>query len=308
MDYKRDFFFTDKINKNSNINVKSWLYFKVFHEEFNSLDFHTVKRRLSNLKKSLEANALSKSKKRSGKQSFAKKSKTEKAIKVANNFARVSFQDDSNTSQTNCLPNQVLQPSNCCLQAYTNSSHNFNNVSMLSLPSNNYGSSNTTTFSQSSSNFHTHSESAPIGEQLSCSSHSHQPFNPLNLQSLGSNSVPSSYYLYLGRVSNLIPLPSSSSSSTTTTNVQQSQQAVSFTPGTILHQHLCYPQCNDEKFSAFSNMQYQLASTSNLLHSTRPSSGVLTQRPLNSPLLQSTVDQNYHSSLLPQSPNVNLMY
>lgn len=41
--------------KDYDAKVKSWLYFKVFHEEFKSMDFNTVKRKLSDLRKSLEA-------------------------------------------------------------------------------------------------------------------------------------------------------------------------------------------------------------------------------------------------------------
>jgi len=42
------------IIKGHEIKIKVWLYSKVFHEEFKSLDYNTVKRKLSDLRKSLE--------------------------------------------------------------------------------------------------------------------------------------------------------------------------------------------------------------------------------------------------------------
>lgn len=47
-------FFSDKIVKGYNAKVKAWVYFKVFHEEFKSLDYNVVKRKLPDVRKTLE--------------------------------------------------------------------------------------------------------------------------------------------------------------------------------------------------------------------------------------------------------------
>ncbi|KAF2352110.1 hypothetical protein FHG87_017137 [Trinorchestia longiramus] len=49
---------SDKLNKDYDAKVKPWVYFKVFHEEFKSLDLQTIKRRLADLRRSLSANSI----------------------------------------------------------------------------------------------------------------------------------------------------------------------------------------------------------------------------------------------------------
>lgn len=49
------FFFSDKLDKDYDAKVKPWVYFKVFHDEFKSPDLQKVKRRLCDLRRSLES-------------------------------------------------------------------------------------------------------------------------------------------------------------------------------------------------------------------------------------------------------------
>ncbi|XP_018015946.1 uncharacterized protein LOC108672734 isoform X2 [Hyalella azteca] len=49
---------SDKLDKDYDAKVKPWVYFKVFHEEFKSLDLQSVKRRLSDVRRSLAGPSL----------------------------------------------------------------------------------------------------------------------------------------------------------------------------------------------------------------------------------------------------------
>ncbi|KAG7175562.1 hypothetical protein Hamer_G025513 [Homarus americanus] len=224
---------TDKVIKDYDAKVKSWLYFKVFHEEFKSMDFNTVKRKLSDLRKSLEASgALQATKKKTTKQSRPRPRPQE------NQVARNATPIDASTSslgvavsaapatqmggymgqQPPTLPPN-LQLSVLGLQHLGNNSHAgaaFNPTAAAQQP-----------------------QQQPLNLQTGGGGEQPQPL-PLNLHSMGGH-MPS-YYLSLGHMSNLISLPVSSGGGVQGANTQSGNfpgqhNMQQFNPGSIVPSH-----------------------------------------------------------------------
>ncbi|KAK8401138.1 hypothetical protein O3P69_002712 [Scylla paramamosain] len=203
---------TDKVIKDYDAKVKSWLYFKVFHEEFKSMDFNTVKRKLSDLRKSLEASgAIQTTKKKTPKQSRSRQ-RSQEVQNTRNTPANlteapvqtlgVTMSAAPGTQMTGYMGSQQphalppnLQLSVLGLQ-HTGAPFNPTSVQQpqqqpLNLQTGGNGS-------------------GQGGEQPQAL--------PLNLHSMGGH-VPS-YYLSLGHMSNLISLPVSSGGGIQSANSQ----------------------------------------------------------------------------------------
>ena len=205
-------FLTDKVIKDHDAKVKSWLYFKVFHEEFKSMDFNTVKRKLSDLRKSLEASgAIQTTKKKTPKQSRSRQ-RSQEVQNTRNTTANlaeapvqtlgVTMSAAPGTQMTGYMGSQqphALPPN---LQ-----------LSVLGLQHTG-GPFNTTTVQQPQQqplNLQTGGNGGGQGGE--------QPQAlPLNLHSMGGH-MPS-YYLSLGHMSNLISLPVSSGGGIQSANSQ----------------------------------------------------------------------------------------
>ncbi|XP_037779592.1 uncharacterized protein LOC119576110 [Penaeus monodon] len=230
---------SDKVIKDYDAKVKSWLYFKVFHEEFKSMDFNTVKRKLSDLRKSLEASgALQSTKKKTTKQSRPRPRPQE------NQGARINTPNEASTSSIGVAVSAApttqmsgymggqqppplppnLQLSVLGLQHLGNNAHAGAafNPAVAQQPQ------------QQPLNLQTGGGGGggQGGEQP-------QPL-PLNLHSMGGH-MPS-YYLSLGHMSNLISLPVSSGGGVQTGNAQTGNfptqhNMQQFNPGSILPTH-----------------------------------------------------------------------
>lgn len=232
---------TDKVIKDYDAKVKSWLYFKVFHEEFKSMDFNTVKRKLSDLRKSLEATgALVVTKKKTTKQSRPRPRQQE------NQVVRNTAQNDASMSNLGVAvsgaPTQMgsymgaqqppplppnLQVSFLGLQHLGNNAHSgatFNPAA-------------TQQPQQQPLNLQTGGGAAAGGQ--GGDQPQPQPL-PLNLHSMGGH-VPS-YYLSLGHMSNLISLPVSSgggiqAGNGQTGNIPAQHNMQQFNPGAVIPAH-----------------------------------------------------------------------
>ncbi|KAG0698537.1 hypothetical protein GWK47_026015 [Chionoecetes opilio] len=217
---------TDKVIKDYDAKVKSWLYFKVFHEEFKSMDFNTVKRKLSDLRKSLEASgAIPPTKKKTPKpRSRQRAQEAQNNRNVPNNLTEAPVQTlgmamstAPATQMTGYMGGQqphALPPN---LQ-----------LSVLGLP-------------HTGAPFNPGTGQQPQQQPLNLQTGGNgggqggeQPQAlPLNLHSMGGH-MPS-YYLSLGHMSNLISLPVSSgggmqSASTQTANFTAQHNMQQFIP------------------------------------------------------------------------------
>ena len=242
---------TDKVIKDYDAKVKSWLYFKVFHEEFKSMDFNTVKRKLSDLRKSLEASGALQvtTKKKATKQSRPRRVQGNAAAKnTAGNDPSVSNVGvalptghtaqmggsymGGQQSHPHALPAN-LQLSVLGLQHLGNNTHtaaSFNPAAVAQQTQ------------QQPLNLQTGGGGGGVGGgnvQGGGGGEQPQPI-PLNIHSVGGH-VPS-YYLSLGHMSNLISLPVSPGGGVQTTNAQggnfpAQHNMQQFPPGAVIPTH-----------------------------------------------------------------------
>ncbi|KAK8727475.1 hypothetical protein OTU49_009573 [Cherax quadricarinatus] len=228
---------TDKVIKDYDAKVKSWLYFKVFHEEFKSMDFNTVKRKLSDLRKSLEASgALQATKKKASKQSRPRPRPHENqvarnaATNDASTSSGVAVSAAPTTQMGGYMGSQQPPPLHPNLQLSVLGLQHLGNNAHAGAAFNPAAAQQP---QQQPLNLQTGGSGGQGGEQPQP-----QPL-PLNLHSMGGH-VPS-YYLSLGHMSNLISLPVSSGggvqTNTQTGNFPAQHNMQHFNPGTIIPSH-----------------------------------------------------------------------
>ncbi|CAL4105306.1 unnamed protein product, partial [Meganyctiphanes norvegica] len=226
----------DKVIKDYDAKVKSWLYFKVFHEEFKSMDFNTVKRKLSDLRKSLEA---------SGALQVTSKKKTVRACRprpkpsedgIVNNINGGGIQGMGPSSMVSVATTAATQPHH--MGGYMSTPQQPHHLpqnlqlSVLGLqPIGNTGPATTMTHTvpggfvgatvqqqhhqQQPLNLQTAAGAAAASTANAQASNSQQPLrlNLLSMDATATGAHVPSYYLSLGHMSNLMSLPVSSGGS-----------------------------------------------------------------------------------------------
>jgi len=218
----------DKVIKDYDAKVKSWLYFKVFHEEFKSMDFNTVKRKLSDLRRSLEA---------SGAIQVSAKKKTVRACRPRPKPSEDGIIGNGNGGGTEGVlpPGMMGVPTSVTTQSHhmggymgtPQQPHHLPQNLQLSVlglqPLSNTGGTNPhggfvgASFQQQQQqplNLQTAAGSAANTATVQAASAPQQPLrlNIFPMDATASTHVPS-HYLYLGSMSNLMGLPVSSGGS-----------------------------------------------------------------------------------------------
>ncbi|XP_064079025.1 uncharacterized protein LOC135196261 [Macrobrachium nipponense] len=235
---------SDKVIKDYDAKVKSWLYFKVFHEEFKSMDFNTVKRKLSDLRKSLEASgALQVTKKKATKQSRPRPRVQE------NSAGRTTTPNEASASSVGVAVStgHAAQMGGGYMGGQQPHPHPLPANLQLSVLGLQHLGNNAHTGAAFNPAAGQQPQQQPLNLQTGGGgtgqggggSEQPQPI-PLNLHSVGGH-MPS-YYLSLGHMSNLISLPVSPGGGVQTANTQggnfpAQHNMQQFQPGTIIPAH-----------------------------------------------------------------------